>query len=329
LGVDAELARVAASQGGVFFSRQAYDSGYVEREVAAKVRHREWIRIRRGAFASRALVETLDAAGRHVLAVRAVVGALSGDVVITGYSALALMGVPLWGVDLDLVHVHRDAGKSSRREAGVAHHLGTLPLSEVQTVDGLLVCVPERSLVDALRQTSFEAGTVLADGTRRVLGADVDQAKDIVERQRDWSGSVKASRVLTFSNPLAATVGESRGRVLLARVGLPPPVLQRQICDSRGKQLGIADFYLDEYDVAAEFDGKMKYGRQLYQRPGLSEDVDLGHVVWAEKRREDAIRDQGIEIVRFVWSELDGHDGVVRARFLRAVDRARRRRGAA
>jgi hypothetical protein len=33
-------------------------------------------------------------------------------------------------------------------------------------------------------------------------------------------------------------------------------------------------------------------------------------------------------VVRFVWSELDGRDSVVRARFLRAFERGARRRHA-
>ena len=44
-------------------------------------------------------------------------GNLSGRVVATGHSALAVHGVPLWGVALNELHVHRDGGRSSRREA--------------------------------------------------------------------------------------------------------------------------------------------------------------------------------------------------------------------
>ena len=64
----------------------------------------------------------------------------------------------------------------------------------------------------------------------------------------------------------------------------------------------------------------MKYGRALYERSGDLEDVDLGAVLFAEKRREDDIRNDGAEVVRWIWSELDGHDRTIRGRFEAAFD---------
>jgi len=51
-----------------------------------------------------------------------------------------------------------------------------------------------------------------------------------------------------------------------------------------------------------EFDGKIKYGRLV--RPGQAP----GDAVFTEKRREDALRDHGLEVVRWVWDELDSFD---------------------
>ena len=245
--------------------------------------------------------------------------------VVTGHSALALFGVPLWGVQFDQVHVHRQAGKSSRREAGVVHHRGALPESEVVELAGLLVVIPERAVVAAARSSMFEAGVVAADGARRLGNFDVARALDIVERERDWPRSGSAASALLFSDPRAATVGESRARVLLARIGAPKPDLQRTIVDDAGRELGVCDFYIDEYSSVVEFDGKLKYGRALYEQTGRIEDVDLGDVVWQEKRREDAFRDYGHEVARLVWSELDGHDRQVRARLERTFARGSRR----
>jgi hypothetical protein len=324
--VDSELARLAETQHGFFYRWQALDCGYGEKEVAHLLRHKEWVRIRRGAYAPRALVKALDAAGLHVLTVRAVVGTLDGPVVVSHHSALALHGVPLWGVDLGEVHVHRAEGQTSRRDAGVVHHLGDLPDDEVDEVDGLLVSVPERSVVDAARTSSYEAGVVLADGARHRLPFDITRAEAILERQRDWTWSVRASRVLRFSDGLAQTVGESRSRLLLARIGVPPPTPQKRLYDEHGELLGIVDLYVEEYRTAVEFDGRQKYGRALYEKSDRPTDVDLGQVVWLEKRREDNIREAGHEMVRLVWSDLDGRDGAIRAAFLRAFDRSSRRR---
>jgi hypothetical protein len=53
-----------------------------------------------------------------------------------------------------------------------------------------------------------------------------------------------------------------------------------------------------------EFDGKIKYGRLL--RPGQ----DAGEVVYAEKLREDALRDTGLSVVRWTWQDLETFDEV-------------------
>ncbi|MGH8969270.1 MAG: hypothetical protein ACRDV1_04920 [Actinomycetes bacterium] len=256
------------------------------------------------------------------------VGKLEGLVVVTHASSLAVQGVPLWGVDLREIHVLREAKRSSRTDAHVVHHLGELPESEVIEVDGLHVARAERSVVDAARTERFEAGVVLADGAKRRLMFDDDVAQDIIERQRDWAGSIKAERVLKFSDGDAETIGESRSRVMLARIGLPKPRLQKRFYRPDGSVFARSDFYIEDYSTAGEFDGKMKYARALYEKSGRIENVDVGHVVWEEKRREDAIRDQGNEMVRWVWSELDGHDQRIRDRFRAAFSRAGRRRRA-
>lgn len=53
-------------------------------------------------------------------------------------------------------------------------------------------------------------------------------------------------------------------------------------------------------------------------RPG----VDLGQVLWEEKRREDRTRATDLTVVRWTWSEIDapGPDGMVpRLRFVLGV----------
>jgi hypothetical protein len=76
-----------------------------------------------------------------------------------------------------------------------------------------------------------------------------------------------------------------------------------------------SDFAWEEYRTIGEFDGKVKYGRLL--RPG--ERID--DVVFAEKQREDAIRDQGRQVVRWLWDDLY-RPGVIGDRVRRAFARA-------
>jgi len=319
--MDGELAREASNQGNIFLRSQALDSGYRSREIETLLRSGEWVRVRRGAYTTRETWDSRGPTGRYLLRVHAVVAALDGPVVCVGHTALAALQVPLWGVAFDEVHVRRTDQHASRREAGVVHHRYDIHDTDIVEIDGLLVQVPELAALDAARMAPFEAGVVLMDGARRLPAFDDERCAELLERQRSWPGSVHASRVFAFSDPRAATVGESRSRVLLARIGIPQPDLQKEIRDSSGRLIGITDLYVVEIRTAVEFDGRVKYGRKLYEQTGRLEYVDLGAVVWNEKRREDQIRDEGNEMVRIVWHELDGHDREVRARFDRAAER--------
>jgi hypothetical protein len=89
------------------------------------------------------------------------------------------------------------------------------------------------------------------------------------------------------------------------------PTLQYEVPELRAR----TDFYWPEFRTVGEFDGKVKYGRGL--RPGQSS----GDVVYAEKLREDALRDLGYQVVRWTWGELWPFDAVferIRRAFARA-----------
>ena len=91
--------------------------------------------------------------------------------------------------------------------------------------------------------------------------------------------------------------------MLLARFQVLAPVLQWEV--PTPSRVGRADFAWPERRTVGEFDGRIKYGRLL--RPGQ----DPGDAVFAEKVREDAIRDTGLRVVRWVWHELDSFGDVV------------------
>jgi hypothetical protein len=327
--MDGELARIAALQGGFVYRWQALDCGYREAEVARLLRLRDWVAPRRGAYVLGAAYREMSPSQRYALLVRIVVGGLTGQVVVANYSALALRDVPLWGVDLAKVHVYRDDGRTSRTDAGVVHHVGAPADRDVEVSDGVMLCRPELALADAGRTVSFEAGVVLGDAVLRHLSPDVQRLHQIVrDDERDWPGAVTAGRVIGFADPRAETVGESRSRVMLARIGLPAPDLQKVFCRPDGEIYARTDFWIEAHQTVGEFDGKVKYGRALYEQSGDLGDVDLGAVLFAEKRREDDIRTDGAEVVRWTWSELDGHDRTIRGRFEAAFARAARRRPA-
>ncbi len=83
-------------------------------------------------------------------------------------------------------------------------------------------------------------------------------------------------------------------RVIAA--GLPLPRLQHTFQTSDGEAR--ADFDWDGR-LIGEFDGLQKYGRLL--RPGET----TRDALIREKQREDALRSQGIMVIRWTWVMLE------------------------
>ena len=104
-------------------------------------------------------------------------------------------------------------------------------------------------------------------------------------------------------------------RVRLMEDGLPAPEPQHEIYRPDGQFLARVDFYWKEQRTVGEFDGKIKYGRLL--KPGQR----IEDVIFEEKLREDAVRDLGLQVVRWIWTDLY-RTGILRGRVLRAFARA-------
>ena len=83
----------------------------------------------------------------------------------------------------------------------------------------------------------------------------------------------------------------------MMRVGVPAPTPQYEVWDGL-LLVGRADFGWEELRTLGEFDGKMKYSELV--RP----DQTAADVVYAEKCREDALRDLGWQVVRWGWTDL-------------------------
>jgi hypothetical protein len=64
----------------------------------------------------------------------------------------------------------------------------------------------------------------------------------------------------------------------------------------RQRFIGRVDFGWPELGTVGEFDGLVKYGRV----PGS----DPADVLVEEKRREDALRAEGLAVVRWTWIDL-------------------------
>ncbi|SDR92226.1 hypothetical protein SAMN04488543_0755 [Friedmanniella luteola] len=252
-----------------------------------------------------------DDVGRHRQLLQATVPQLGGGVV-SHLSAAVLHGLPLPVGGLRHVQVTQPAARSGRRRGHVHRFAAPLPAEDVTLLDGLAVTTLARTVVDLGRALPFADAVAVADAALR-QGLDGGELRLVLEQATGRPGVARARRVVAFADGRSESAGESRSRVLLHRIGLPPSTLQLVVLDEQGCFVGRSDFGWQEHRTLGEFDGRVTYGRLL--RPGET----AADVVHREKRREDALRDQGWEMVR--WGSVDLHHEQALAERLRRAFR--------
>ena len=235
-------------------------------------------------------------------------------------SAAVLHGMQLWRVPLGRVQVTRAVASGGRVHRAVRVRTAPLADDEVVVLGGVVVTSAARTVVDLLRDVSFEQGVVVADAALRTGLVSRPALARALGRARGWPGVPRARRVVAFADPRSESVGESRSRVAIARPGSPSRAPSSRWCARTGSSSVAATSGGRSSGWSASSTGGVKYGRAL-----LRPDQDPGDVVFEEKLREDALRDTGREVVRWVWAELRDFTPVVR-RFERARSRAARRR---
>jgi hypothetical protein len=295
--------------------REAIADGRYDEEPARLIRSQEWTRVRRGAYIDGRLPSSTVA--RHALLVAATVSDLRRAAIVSHQWAAVLLRLPLWGARLDRVHIARRPPASSQTTGVVRCHVARLRDDEVTAVDGVAVTDVTRTVLDLARSLPFEAAVVLdaALHESRLSRESVEQRISDIAGTR---GSRHAARVVRFADGRSESVGESRSRILLHQLGLSPSAIQFPVATPAGQLVGHTDFAWEKSRVVGEFDGRVKYGRLL--RPGQ----DPGDAVFEEERREDAIRDEDWEVVRWTWDDLTLPEHVGR-RLRRAFERGARR----
>jgi len=281
-------------------------AGVTPEEVRRMRRRGELACLARGVYVDPADPRLRRPEERHLLRVAAAVPRLAADAVVSHQSAALLHGLPVWNLPLARVHVTRARRTSGLRTSRLHVHTAPLPSDEIVVVDGTAVTAVARTLVDLARTVDLEEAVAVLDAALHRRLVTPAALADVLERVTGWPGVPRARRAVEFADPRAMSVGESRSRVAMSRLGVARPVLQWAVTGPNGGLLGTADFGWPDHGVVGEFDGAVKYGRQL--RPGQAPT----DVVVAEKRREDGMRTVLRGFVRWTWAELDDFTDVAR-----------------
>jgi hypothetical protein len=307
--------RFLCEQSGFFSRAMARDVGYDDRAVSLMVRSKAWIRFRRGYFSFADIWASLDEVERHRVRSRAVMHSLGDAVALSHVSGVVVHGIETWGVDLSRVHVTRLDGGSGRVEGDVVHHVGTCTADDVVEVNGLRTLTPVRCVLECGSRTTSEVALTLFNSLLHSGIAEPDDLYRRFEAMASWPGMRHLHVPIRLAHPRVESIGESRGLWIFWVTGIPRPEVQFEVRDRNGRLVGTCDWGWPEHQLFGEFDGRVKYGRLL--RP----EQDPGDVVFAEKHREDELREvSGCSMLRLTWTDYD-RPRLIKARFDRLARR--------
>ncbi|MCS6522347.1 hypothetical protein HUN58_04585 [Curtobacterium sp. Csp1] len=232
------------------------------------------VRLFHGAAVERREWEALDALGRRQLVVRSRIAALQRRVVASHRSAGALWGLPELGRWDSRLHVVDPGIAKTHVGRGVVRHAGQIASDEIAELSGTPVTSLLRTVTDIAHTVPLRHGVVVLDHVLHTGHMDRPALQRAFDQRAGRRGNRVARSALDLADAASESPGESSSRVTMRDLRVPPPILQQEFATDAGRFR--VDFWWPDVGVVGEFDGRVKY--------------DDRDVLWAEKRREDALR---------------------------------------
>jgi hypothetical protein len=296
----------------IVLARTLRAQGYNSDEVRRLKERGELSWLRRGVYVRDGTTD-LSVEQQHRRLIEGTLPLLQDGAVVSHASAAVMHGLPVWPSAVSQVHVTRNRPGGGKIRTHVRVHGARLPIQDVTTIDGVAVTSLSRTVLDLCRTLPIEQAVAAGDRAF-AYGLVVEVLEEALGQLGRSPGVRSARRAVQLMDARSESAGESVSRVRIVSDGLPPPEPQEVIRTSAGVFVARVDFLWKEQRTVGEFDGKVKYGRLL--KPGQR----IEEVVYEEKRREDAIRDLGWKVVRWLWEDLH-RPGVLRDRLQRAFAR--------
>jgi very-short-patch-repair endonuclease len=297
--------------GNMWRTQELLSAGFHSRAITHLVHGGDLVRARRGCYVRGSWWAGLKPGtrSRHLIHAHAhgTLTTSAGSFVYSHTSGARLRRLRLWNVD-DRIHLTQLISPSgiSHGSDVVAHTRGLRP-GEVSFVEGLPCTSLERTVVDCCLMFNLRQSLILTDHACR-LGADLQVLRTRCAELTGRNGVVAFRSALELADPRSESPGESLTRELLHRLKIEPPEPQYVVHTPLGEHR--LDFAWRKRKVALEFDGKSKYFD--YQ--------PTGEVLFAERRREKALIEQGWIVVRIEWKDLF-NEAEFKYRVLRALGR--------
>lgn len=303
--LDPQLAKIAREYDGLITrghtAAKHLSPGLLRAAVGAGTVHR----LRPGVFVTIDRWVDADPHERYCLTVRGVLLA-HPEWLASHHAALAILGLPLHGVDTKVIDVAAQV-KASKVRPGLHVHVASSQHLEIAAKTQVAAVPVSAACVLTAAASGFEAGVVAMDAALRRGLTSREQLTAALALPGARYGIAQARAAVDAADARAESPGESLTRLILRAAGLTvrPQVV---ITDSAGV-IGRVDFLVGN-NVVVEFDGLVKY-------EGADGKLELAR----EKAREDRLREAGYRVIRLTWSELRHPDRIV-SRVRRELARA-------
>ena len=263
-----------------------------------QVRHRvdsgRWVSIGHGAYlAAHRLADRnqphLRARQQHAAASLAAAARNPGSVIAFD-SAAIVNGLPLWSGTPDVVTL---AGPNPARtgiRGGV--RMRKLDVPGAHLSPDAPVTTPSRTWVDLARTASVADALSAGDAGLRSRAVTMPSIRRVMAECSGLRGMPHAQLVFEHLSARRESPLESASWAYFLAHHIELPETQVDIVDDRGVFVGRVDFHWPRIHLIGECDGRMKY-----------DDPKAGY---AEKRREDALRELGYRVVRWGAGDLRG-----------------------
>lgn len=303
---------------GVFTTEEALRAGWTESALAHAVRRGRLVRVASGCYvdATAWIADGPDAA-RHRLLLRTIAALATVNTSAASHSSAALLAdLPLWTPPA------RPCLTVAPRYTGDARaaHLHRATLTETDLVRGAsgIRTSTARTILDIARERGVDEAVVVGDAALARQLTDAQRLVTGLQRCAGWPGVRRARHAVEALDPRSESPLESISRVRLHRTSLPRPELQTDILTRSGMLLGRLDFYWDEFGIAGEVDGLVKYRDDPFT------------AMMQERRRQGRMEELGLIFVR--WGRADLGDmralaGRLEHAFARGQQRPRTQRG--
>lgn len=295
---------------GVLSRSRLIELGVTERRLRTAVDRAEILRLSEGRYVSGDEWDSLDAWGRLLARTRAFAASSSSAFIVSGWSALALHGVP------DVVApaptpslIRRKWGTSGSDRTTYGYIRNCVPPDEAITeVDGLLVLEKGFAMADLVRSTGRPTSLILADAVAADSLAAEGMARSLVTLRR-WPRFPRSEWLVRHTDPLSESPLESAGRFRALQAGLPAPISNAWL--GPGYPERRVDLWWEQYALAGEADGAVKFL------------VDPARAVALQHARQSSLEGLGVRFVRYDWFGAFRQSEVLASRFSAALEAPR------